>query len=103
MDRIKQLAAHFSSSKAALSRQSPDDIVVTMAIRSPMCKARKGGFRDARCEDMSQCVLAYYLLYYGGFRTDELMLEMFKVCRNLSIMFELSLTSHAERSFQVQC
>lgn len=43
---------------AALERKSPDDVCITMAIRSPLCKARKGGFKDAR--------------------TDELMLEIFK-------------------------
>ncbi|KAF5385287.1 hypothetical protein D9615_001383 [Tricholomella constricta] len=61
MERVKQLAAHFtgpSQGRAALERKSPDDVVITMAIRSPLCKAKKGGFRDAR--------------------TDELMLEMYK-------------------------
>ncbi|OSX67281.1 hypothetical protein POSPLADRAFT_1042525 [Postia placenta MAD-698-R-SB12] len=59
MERVKQLVSHMSpgSSKgvAALERKSPDDVVITLAIRSPLCKA-KG----------------------GGFITDELMLEMFK-------------------------
>ncbi|RDB28831.1 3-ketoacyl-CoA thiolase B, peroxisomal [Hypsizygus marmoreus] len=61
MERVKQLAAHFTGSSqglAALERKSPDDVVITMAIRSPLCKAKRGGFRDAR--------------------TDELMLEMYK-------------------------
>ncbi|KAF8634500.1 hypothetical protein AX15_000936 [Amanita polypyramis BW_CC] len=60
MERVKQLAAHFMSTPglAALEQKSLDDVVVTMAIRSPMCKATKGGFKDARI--------------------DELMLEMYK-------------------------
>ncbi|KAG6840348.1 hypothetical protein C0991_007275 [Blastosporella zonata] len=61
MERVKQLAAHLSgpsSGRAVLERRSPDDVVITMAIRSPLCKAKKGGFRDAR--------------------TDELMLEIYK-------------------------
>jgi acetyl-CoA acyltransferase 1 len=61
MDRIKQLASHLTGSAkgaAALQAKSPDDIVITMAIRSPLCKAKKGAFKDAR--------------------TDELLLEMFK-------------------------
>ncbi|KIY45779.1 thiolase [Fistulina hepatica ATCC 64428] len=37
---------------------NPDDVCITMAIRSPLCKARRGGFKDAK--------------------TEELMLEMFK-------------------------
>jgi acetyl-CoA acyltransferase 1 len=51
MQRVKQLAAHLASSPgpvAALQRELPDDVVITMAIRSPLCKAKKGGFRDAR-------------------------------------------------------
>ncbi|KAJ7099624.1 Thiolase, N-terminal domain-containing protein [Mycena crocata] len=60
MERVKQLAAHFTSSAGlpAIERKSPDDVVITYAMRSPLCKAKLGGFKDAR--------------------TDELMLEMFK-------------------------
>ncbi|TCD65660.1 hypothetical protein EIP91_002333 [Steccherinum ochraceum] len=61
MQRIQQLVSHLTpppSGLAALERKSPDDVVITMAIRSPMCKAKKGGFKDTR--------------------TDELMTEMFK-------------------------
>jgi acetyl-CoA acyltransferase 1 len=32
----------------ALQYKNPDDVVITMAIRSPLCKAKKGGFRDMR-------------------------------------------------------
>lgn len=53
MERVKQLASHIVGSSsgglAALERKSLDDVVVTMAIRSPMCKAKKGGFKDMRC------------------------------------------------------
>lgn len=53
MERVKQLAAHLAGSVgvgglSALERTTPDDVVITMAIRSPLCKAKKGGFRDAR-------------------------------------------------------
>lgn len=50
MERVKQLAAHFvgSSGLHALEVKSPDDVVITLAIRSPLCKAKKGGFKDAR-------------------------------------------------------
>ncbi|KAF7320127.1 hypothetical protein MKEN_00797100 [Mycena kentingensis (nom. inval.)] len=60
MQRITQLAAHLTgaSGPAALFRQSPDDVVICYAKRSPLTKAKKGGLKDAR--------------------TDELMLEMFK-------------------------
>ncbi|EIN14047.1 thiolase [Punctularia strigosozonata HHB-11173 SS5] len=61
MERIKQLTSHLSGSSnglPALHRKSPDDVVVTMAIRSPLCKSKKGGFKDTR--------------------SDELLIEMFK-------------------------
>ncbi|KAF4605055.1 hypothetical protein EYR40_003838 [Pleurotus pulmonarius] len=60
MERVKRLAAQItgSSGVAALEKRSPEDVVITMAIRSPLCKAKKGGFKDAK--------------------TDELMLEMFR-------------------------
>ncbi|KAI0030198.1 thiolase [Vararia minispora EC-137] len=37
---------------AALQRNTPDDVVITMAIRSPMCKAKRGGFRDMRSDEL---------------------------------------------------
>lgn len=61
MERIKHLAAHLSGSSkglADLEIKRPDDVVITLAVRSPLCRAKKGGFKDTR--------------------TDELMLEMFK-------------------------
>lgn len=51
MERIKQLTSHFSSSPkglATLSKKSPDDVVITMAVRSALTKAKKGGFKDTR-------------------------------------------------------
>ena len=36
------------SGLATLLSQNPDDVVITLAIRSPLCKARKGGFKDTR-------------------------------------------------------
>lgn len=49
MERIKQLTAHLTGSAKgldALDRKSPDDVVITMAIRSPLTKAKKGGLKD---------------------------------------------------------
>ena len=37
-----------SSNLDALMHKNPDDVVITMAIRSPLCKAKKGGFKDMR-------------------------------------------------------
>ena len=49
MERVKQIAAHFSGASSAIDAKRPDDVVITMAIRSPMCKSKKGGFKDMRC------------------------------------------------------
>ncbi|EGN97625.1 hypothetical protein SERLA73DRAFT_110931 [Serpula lacrymans var. lacrymans S7.3] len=61
LERIKQLSSHLYGAPkgiAALKQKRPDDVVITMAIRSPLTKAKKGGLKDMT--------------------TDELMLEMFK-------------------------
>ena len=81
MDRVKQLVSHLSGTSkgvAALQQKSPDDVVITMAIRSPLCKAKKGGLKDTKC--------VYYYVAISAIagltkrvRTDELLLEMFKV------------------------
>lgn len=53
VERVKQVASHlaFGSVKGrdALLRKSPDDVVITVAIRSPLCKAKKGGLKDTKC------------------------------------------------------
>ncbi|KAI0271419.1 thiolase [Gloeopeniophorella convolvens] len=41
-----------SSKLATLQRKNPDDVVITMAIRSPLCKSKKGGFRDMRSDEL---------------------------------------------------
>jgi hypothetical protein len=53
MQRVKQVAAHLAGSAptkglAALEQKHADDVVITMAIRSPLCKAWKGGLKDVR-------------------------------------------------------
>lgn len=40
------------SNVTVLQRKNPDDVVITMAIRSPLCKAKKGGFRDMRSDEL---------------------------------------------------
>jgi len=55
MERIKQLASHLSAPPKGLGtllHKSPDDVVITMAIRSPLCKAKKGGFKDMRSDEL---------------------------------------------------
>ncbi|CAL1695082.1 unnamed protein product [Somion occarium] len=56
MERVRQLVSHLtpgsSTGLAALERKNPDDVVITMAIRSPLCKAGKGGFKDTRSDEL---------------------------------------------------
>ena len=65
-----------SSNLRALQRKNADDVVVTMAIRSPLCKAKKGGFRDMRLVVFSYLMR---LINVTVPRSDELLTEMFKV------------------------
>lgn len=43
MDRIKRLASQFSSgtARSLLEAKSLEDVVITLAIRSPMCKVSR--------------------------------------------------------------
>lgn len=54
MERVKSFASQLTgaSGRAALERKSPDDVVITLAVRSPLCKARKGGFKDTRSDEL---------------------------------------------------
>jgi hypothetical protein len=36
----------------------PDDIVIVCAVRTPICKAKKGGLKDTPAEDLLSTVLA---------------------------------------------
>lgn len=37
--------------------KNADDIVITVAIRTPLTKARKGGFKDSGIEYLTYCLL----------------------------------------------
>lgn len=45
---LSQGTSNTGGGLVALQSRSPDDVVITLAIRSPLCKARKGGFKDTR-------------------------------------------------------
>ncbi|THH10155.1 hypothetical protein EW145_g1517 [Phellinidium pouzarii] len=40
------------SGLAPLQNPSLDDVVITLAVRSPLCKARKGGFKDTGSDEL---------------------------------------------------
>ncbi|GJJ09854.1 hypothetical protein Clacol_004078 [Clathrus columnatus] len=56
MQRIKQLTSHLSSSDITgsvdLFSKNSNDVVITLAVRSPLTKARKGGFKDTRSDEL---------------------------------------------------
>jgi hypothetical protein len=45
---VSQGTSSTGTGLVALQSQNPDDVVITLAIRSPLCKAKKGGFKDTR-------------------------------------------------------
>ena len=54
-ERLQQFLSHLkpgSAPLAALSQKNPDDVVVTLAVRTPLTKAKKGGLRDTTLEHM---------------------------------------------------
>jgi hypothetical protein len=54
-ERLQQFLSHLkpgSGGLTALSQKNPDDVVITLAVRTPLTKARKGGLRDTTLEHM---------------------------------------------------
>ena len=65
-ERVSQIASHLIHGTpaateatpslkgvAALAAQSPNDVVITLAVRTPLCKAGKGGLKDTRYATLS--------------------------------------------------
>ncbi|KAG8955452.1 hypothetical protein FRC04_008803 [Tulasnella sp. 424] len=55
LERIRQLKSHLttqSSGLAALEVKRPDDVVITLAVRSPLCKSKKGALKDTRSDEL---------------------------------------------------
>ena len=63
---VSESASCTGTGFVALHTQSPDDVVITLAIRSPLCKARKGGFKDTR----------YVTVVFRRFWSTEFFLEL---------------------------
>lgn len=60
MQRLSSIASQLSPSKsgvAAITAQSPDDVVITLAIRTPLAKGKKGGFKDTELDYMVYALL----------------------------------------------
>ena len=44
--------------RARQAAPHPDDVVIVCAVRTPICKAKKGGLKDTPAEDLLATVLA---------------------------------------------
>ncbi|KAJ5247121.1 hypothetical protein N7468_002104 [Penicillium chermesinum] len=52
-DRLNSLLSHLkgnSSGLSAITQKNPDDVVITASLRTPLTKARKGGFKDSELD-----------------------------------------------------
>ncbi|EAW07567.1 putative 3-ketoacyl-CoA ketothiolase (Kat1) [Aspergillus clavatus NRRL 1] len=60
-DRLNSLLSHLrpsgSSGVAAITQKNPDDVVITLALRTPLTKAVKGGFKDTELDYMIYALL----------------------------------------------
>ena len=67
MERAKRIFGHLNSSSAnqelelnptssTFYENGDDDIVIVSALRTPICKARRGGLKDTPVDDMLQAV-----------------------------------------------
>ncbi|CAI7648076.1 unnamed protein product [Penicillium pancosmium] len=60
-DRLSSLLSHLkpgaSSGLNAITQKNPDDVVITLSLRTPLTKARKGGFKDTELDYMVYALL----------------------------------------------
>ncbi|KAK3934535.1 putative 3-ketoacyl thiolase [Diplogelasinospora grovesii] len=59
VERLGSILKHFSpgSGLSTITAKNADDIVITLAIRTPLAKAKKGGFKDTSLEYMVYALL----------------------------------------------
>ncbi|KAJ5491143.1 3-ketoacyl-CoA thiolaseperoxisomal [Penicillium diatomitis] len=59
-DRLSSILSHLKGSGSglnAITQKNPDDIVITLSLRTPLTKARKGGFKDTELDYMVYALL----------------------------------------------
>ncbi|KAL9114468.1 MAG: hypothetical protein Q9227_001549 [Pyrenula ochraceoflavens] len=59
-ERLSSILSHLTPGKSgvsAITQKHPDDVVITLAIRTPLTKARKGGFKDTELDYMVYALL----------------------------------------------
>ncbi|KAF9427998.1 hypothetical protein BGZ76_002105 [Entomortierella beljakovae] len=58
--RLDQIKSHFtggSKRDQLIKHRHPDDVVIVSAVRTPICRAGKGGFKDMYPEDLLAAIL----------------------------------------------
>jgi len=58
--RLSSILSHITPQKsglAAITTKNPDDVVITLAVRTPLTKAKKGGFKDTDLDFMTYALL----------------------------------------------
>ncbi|KAI1497761.1 3-ketoacyl-CoA thiolase-like protein [Biscogniauxia marginata] len=58
-ERVSSILKHLSpgSPLASVTSKNPDDVVITLAVRTPLCKGKKGGFKDTSLEYLMYAIL----------------------------------------------
>ncbi|CCC13759.1 hypothetical protein SMACR_07268 [Sordaria macrospora] len=58
-ERLSSILKHLTPGNALsqITSKNPDDIVITLAIRTPLAKAKKGGFKDTTLEYLAYATL----------------------------------------------
>ncbi|KAG2415283.1 3-ketoacyl-CoA thiolase [Aspergillus terreus] len=59
-ERLSSILSHLrgnSSGVSAITQKNPDDVVITLALRTPLTKAFKGGFKDTELDYMVYALL----------------------------------------------
>ncbi|KAF9173100.1 hypothetical protein BGX21_010099 [Mortierella sp. AD011] len=60
VNRLGQIKSHFtggSQREHLINHRHPDDVVIVSAVRTPICRAGKGGFKDMYPEDLLAVIL----------------------------------------------
>ncbi|KAL2410944.1 3-ketoacyl-CoA thiolase, peroxisomal [Exophiala dermatitidis] len=73
--RLGSIFSHLTPHKsgvAAITQKNPDDIVITLAIRTPLAKGKKGGFKDT---DLDYIVYALLKQVLDKSKTDPALVE----------------------------
>ena len=61
MEARKLLCWRLVTNFIAASKKSPDDIVIVASVRTPIGKAKRGGFKDADVDVLAAPVIAHIL------------------------------------------